>query len=110
LQLIRGIEAGILTDSRSTVYVEAELEMRSGGNATDGTPLPDRPLLRHREYGLREWWIAIRVAYPPVACLFRSLRSLSRLLTPAEKMNVINRVKPEVDVEAEGGPELETSE
>ncbi|BEJ18175.1 hypothetical protein CspHIS471_0704520 [Cutaneotrichosporon sp. HIS471] len=33
----------------STVYVEAELEMRSGGNASDGTPLPDRPLLRHQK-------------------------------------------------------------
>ncbi|RSH86191.1 uncharacterized protein EHS24_004422 [Apiotrichum porosum] len=32
----------------STVYVEAELEMRSGGAAADGSPLPDRPLLRHR--------------------------------------------------------------
>lgn len=35
-------------DIRSTVFVEADLEMRNAGNAPDGTPLPDRPLLRHR--------------------------------------------------------------
>lgn len=34
-----------------------------------------------------------------------STRRFTCLLTRAEKMNVINRVKPEIDVEAEGGPE-----
>jgi len=50
---VKGESAVILKQTlahcRSTVYVEAELEMRSGGSAADGTPLPDRPLLRHRE-------------------------------------------------------------
>lgn len=43
----------VVANVRSTVFVEAELEMRAGGNATDGTPLPDRPLLRHR--GSTDW-------------------------------------------------------
>ncbi|KAL7423733.1 ssDNA-binding protein, mitochondrial [Cryptotrichosporon argae] len=36
----------------STVFVEADLEMRAGGTASDGTPLPDKPLLRHRSINI----------------------------------------------------------
>lgn len=61
----------------STVYVEADLEMRGGGNAQDGTPLPDRPLLRHRKF-------------------FGESAADS-----SEKMNVINRVKPAGEEEGE---------
>lgn len=34
---------------RSTVYVEADLEMRTSEPLSDGTQPADRPLLRHRK-------------------------------------------------------------
>ncbi|WOO85716.1 Single-stranded DNA-binding protein 1 [Vanrija pseudolonga] len=39
----------------STVFVEADLEMRPGGHATDGAALPDRPLLRHQRINVINW-------------------------------------------------------
>jgi hypothetical protein len=81
--------------SRSTVYVEADLEMRPVPSNADGSAAPDRAFLRHRESAETS---------PLLSGAISRSRGASVLSRADEvvSLRVINRVRPEGEETPEG--------
>lgn len=71
-----------LTLDRSTVFVEADFEMRPAEPTADGTPIHDRVLLRHRTSGITR---SVTAHSGPELTIAGSMSVISRVRAAAEE-------------------------